>query len=112
MTDPAMTDREVLSGVVERVTVHNPDNGFCVLRVTARGQREFVTIAGHAASITAGEYIQVAGRRSRSSMRSGTRDRGDLGVLPPDVDRTPGPAVGSARPGACGPKLHDSHSAQ
>jgi hypothetical protein len=25
--------REGLAGLVERVTFHNPDNGFCVLRV-------------------------------------------------------------------------------
>ena len=28
---------EKLAGLVERVTFHNPDNGFCVLRVKARG---------------------------------------------------------------------------
>ena len=27
---------ETLTGLVERVTFHNPDNGFCVLRVKAR----------------------------------------------------------------------------
>ena len=29
--------REVLGGLMERVTVHNEENGFCVLRVKARG---------------------------------------------------------------------------
>ena len=28
---------EVLAGLVERVTFHNEENGFCVLRVKARG---------------------------------------------------------------------------
>src|SRR4051812_5928074 len=28
---------ETLSGVIERVTFHNPENGFAVLRVQARG---------------------------------------------------------------------------
>ncbi len=38
---PAAADagREALAGLVERVTFHNPDNGFCVLRVKVRGQR-------------------------------------------------------------------------
>jgi exodeoxyribonuclease V alpha subunit len=27
---------EVLAGLVDRVTFHNPENGFCVLRVKAR----------------------------------------------------------------------------
>jgi hypothetical protein len=29
--------QEVLAGLVERVTYHNVENGFCVLRVKARG---------------------------------------------------------------------------
>ena len=31
---------EEISGVIERVTFHNGDSGFCVLRVKARGQRD------------------------------------------------------------------------
>jgi hypothetical protein len=31
---------EEISGLIERVTFHNDDSGFCVLRVKARGQRE------------------------------------------------------------------------
>ncbi len=52
---------EFLTGAVERVTYHNPDNGFCVLRVRARGQRELVVLIGHAAAIAAGEFIQASG---------------------------------------------------
>jgi ATP-dependent exoDNAse (exonuclease V) alpha subunit len=52
---------EVLAGLVERVTFHNPENGFCVLRVKARGQRELITILGHAAVIAAGEFVQARG---------------------------------------------------
>jgi exodeoxyribonuclease V alpha subunit len=36
-------DREVLAGTVERVTFHNAESGFCVLRVKARGHRDLVT---------------------------------------------------------------------
>jgi exodeoxyribonuclease V alpha subunit len=43
------------------VTFHNPDNGFCVLRVKARGQRELITVVGHAATVTAGEFVQMSG---------------------------------------------------
>jgi exodeoxyribonuclease V alpha subunit len=52
---------ETLVGLVERVTFHNPDNGFCVLRVKARGQRDLVTVVGHAPTISAGEFIQASG---------------------------------------------------
>src|SRR3954452_9754429 len=52
---------EVLGGLVDRVTFHNPENGFCVLRVKARGQRELITVLGHAAMISAGEFVQASG---------------------------------------------------
>ncbi len=55
-------DREPLSGLVERVTFHSPDTGFCVLRVKVRGHRELVTVLGSAASIQPGEFIQASGR--------------------------------------------------
>ena len=55
-------DREPLSGLVERVTFHSPDTGFCVLRVKVRGNRELVTVIGSAASIQPGEFIQASGR--------------------------------------------------
>jgi exodeoxyribonuclease V alpha subunit len=52
---------ETLSGIIERVTFHNPENGFAVLRVQARGQRGLVTVVGKVARATAGEYIEAAG---------------------------------------------------
>ncbi len=52
---------EALAGLVERVTFHNADSGFCVLRVKARGQRDLVTVVGHAATIAAGEWVQMSG---------------------------------------------------
>ena len=48
--------QEVLAGLVERVTYHNGENGFCVLRIKARGHRDLVTVVGHAATISAGEW--------------------------------------------------------
>lgn len=47
--------------MVERVTFHNAENGFCVLRVKARGHRDLVTVIGPAATITAGDWITVSG---------------------------------------------------
>ena len=52
---------ETLTGLVERVTFHNPDNGFCVLRVKARSQRDPITVVGHAPVISAGEFVQATG---------------------------------------------------
>jgi exodeoxyribonuclease V alpha subunit len=53
-TQPQPSDREVLAGLVERVTYQNADNGFCVIWVKARGHRDLVTVVGHAAVISAG----------------------------------------------------------
>src|SRR5947209_4762812 len=59
--DVPPADGEVLAGLIERVTFHNEENGFCVLRVQARGHRDLVTVVGHAASIAAGEWIPASG---------------------------------------------------
>ena len=47
--------------MVERVTFHNAETGFCVLRVKARGQRDLIAVVGHAATIQAGEWVQASG---------------------------------------------------
>ncbi len=60
-TRSTASEREVLAGLVERVTFHNADNGFCVLRAKARGHRDLVTVIGHAAIISAGEWITASG---------------------------------------------------
>jgi exodeoxyribonuclease V alpha subunit len=52
---------ETLSGLVERVTYHNAENGFCVLRVKARGQRDLIAVVGHAAIVSAGEFVSATG---------------------------------------------------
>jgi exodeoxyribonuclease V alpha subunit len=59
--EPEPPDREVLAGLVERVTYHNIENGFCVVRAQARGHRDVVTMVGHAATISAGEWITASG---------------------------------------------------
>ena len=58
---PHPSRQEVLAGLIERVTYHNSENGFCVLRVKARGHRDVVTVVGHAAAIAAGEWITASG---------------------------------------------------
>jgi exodeoxyribonuclease V alpha subunit len=53
--------REILAGLVERVTFHNAENGFCVLGIKARGHRDLITVIGHAAVIAAGEWVTASG---------------------------------------------------
>ena len=56
---PAALDR--LAGLVERVTFHNEQNGFCVLRLKVKGERELITLIGHAPAVSPGEYASASG---------------------------------------------------
>jgi len=42
-------------------TSHNEENGFAVLKMKARGQRDLVVVVSHAASTSAGEFIHAVG---------------------------------------------------
>src|SRR6195952_1490960 len=55
------TPVETLAGAVERVTFHNAESGFCVLKVQVRGKRDLVPVIGHAPAIGAGEWITATG---------------------------------------------------
>ena len=72
---PQPTTQEVLAGPVERVTFHNEETGFCVLRIKARGHRELVTVIGHAAVISAGEWITASGEWINDRTHGETRRR-------------------------------------
>ena len=52
---------EEISGLIERVTFHNDESGFCVLRVRARGHRDETTVIGSLPSVTAGEWLVAEG---------------------------------------------------
>ncbi len=52
---------ETLSGIVERVTFHNEENGFCVLRLQGKKQKELITVIGYVPMIASGEFIQASG---------------------------------------------------
>ena len=55
------TTRVELSGSIERITYHNIENGFCVLRVNVKGRKDLVTVIGNVPSISIGEHIQFCG---------------------------------------------------
>lgn len=52
---------ESLTGVVERVTFHNPESGFAVLQVHAGQKRGLVTVVGQIPAVYAGEYLEAQG---------------------------------------------------
>src|SRR5215469_10385498 len=52
---------ESLSGLIERVTFFNEENGFAVLKVKVRGQRELVSVVGSMPSANPGEWLTAEG---------------------------------------------------
>ena len=55
------SDKETISGLVERITFHSPETGFCVLRIKVRGHRDLITLVGSTSSVQPGEYIHASG---------------------------------------------------
>jgi exodeoxyribonuclease V alpha subunit len=53
---------ENLTGLIERVTYHNPENDYAVLRVKVKGREDLVTLTGNTTSVTAGEHVEASGR--------------------------------------------------
>ncbi len=52
---------EQISGVVERITFHNSETGFAVLRAHVKGRRGLVTVVGTMPVAVVGEYIEARG---------------------------------------------------
>ena len=51
-----------VTGVIERVTYHNEETGFCVLRVRVRGHAAPVTVVGTVPAASEGEWLDARGR--------------------------------------------------
>lgn len=52
---------EILTGTIERVTFHNQESGFCVLKVHVRGRLGLVSVIGSSPMVTSGEYLEAEG---------------------------------------------------
>ena len=50
-----------LSGLIERVTFFNEENGWAVLKVKAKGHRDLASVVGSLASVSAGEWVTAEG---------------------------------------------------
>jgi exodeoxyribonuclease V alpha subunit len=61
---------EVLSGLVERVTFHNSENGFCVLRTKARGRRDSAMTINASTTYPLGVDLHMV----RFNVRSGSTE--------------------------------------
>ena len=59
---PSTVPRESLTGLIERVTFFNEENGFAVIKVKVRGHHEPVTVVGSLPSVNPGEWLTAEGR--------------------------------------------------
>jgi exodeoxyribonuclease V alpha subunit len=59
---PPAPHAESLSGLIERVTFFNEENGWVVLKVKAKGHRDLVSVVGSLPSVSAGEWVTAEGR--------------------------------------------------
>lgn len=66
-----------ISGVIDRVTYHNAENGFAVLRVKIKGRKDLATVLGRTAAIAPGEKLEAEGRWSVDPER-GLQFRADV----------------------------------
>jgi exodeoxyribonuclease V alpha subunit len=96
---------EVLAGLDERVTIHNPENGFCVLRLKTRGHCDLVTTIGHAATISAGDWVTASGEWTNDRTHGGQfRARSLKTSAPSSIEDREAPRLGhdpGHRPGLC-----------
>ena len=74
---------ETLSGVVERITFHNQDNGYVVLRVVVPGQRDPVTVVGTLSSVVSGEYVEATGEWTNDRNHGRQFKAAELKTTPP-----------------------------
>ena len=51
-----------MTGLIERLTFHNADSGFAVLRVKVRGHKDLATVIGTLPEVKAGEWVTATGR--------------------------------------------------
>src|SRR5215208_6476912 len=77
------TPGEPISGVVERITFHNLDNGYVVLRVRAPKHRDLVTVVGTLSSVVSGEYVEARGSWVTDRTHGQQFKADDLRTTPP-----------------------------
>ncbi len=56
-----ITGMDTLQGSVERITFHNAENGYTVLRLHAPGNPELVTVVGNLPEVQPGESLRLSG---------------------------------------------------
>ncbi len=99
----AMTEN--LNGTIERVTFHNPDNGFVVLRVRVAGFAEPVAVVGNVTLVSAGEQLEATGNWVTDREHGRQFKARDLRTIAPTTTEGIEKFLGSGAVRGVGPKL-------
>jgi len=103
LTDTGATIR----GMVERITFHNPDNGFSVLKVKPGGRRQEITVVGNVPGIAVGEVLEAVGEWHRDP-RHGLQLKADTIIsFPPVSEEGMARYLGSGMIRGIGPEMAD-----
>ena len=76
---------EQLSGTVERITYHNKENGFSVLKIRTKGNREPVSVVGTTPLLSPGELVHCTGNWQNSRVHGLQFKAASITVVPPDT---------------------------
>jgi len=81
---PSELAGEAIRGLIERVTFHNEDTGFAVLKVQVKGHRDLVTVIGTLPVVSAGEWITAEGVWVLDRERGRQLKASSIQTQPPD----------------------------
>ena len=96
---------EEISGLIERVTFHNDENGVCVLRVKTTGHREEATVIGSLPSVAAGEWLVAEGWWVRDKQHGSQFKANAMNTVPPTTTEGIERYLGSGLVKSIGPVL-------
>ena len=94
-----------VSGVVERITFHSDDSGFCVLRVQPSVGAERITVVGHVPRVSAGEEMRADGHWVQDATHGPQFRADEIHVRPPVTEEGIERFLGSGLIAGVGPEM-------
>ena len=96
-----------VKGMVERITFHNPDSGFSVLKVKPGGRGQEITVVGNVPGIAVGEILEAEGEWFRDP-RHGLQLKAETIIsFPPVSEEGMARYLGSGMIRGIGPEMAD-----
>lgn len=105
MKHPRTVMSETITGQVDRVTFHNPENGFAVLRVKVKGRTDLVVVVGQVTAVSAGEHLEARGRWAVDANHGPQFKAEEIRTTPPSTAAGIERYLGSGAIRSIGPQL-------